>query len=75
MLATEPDDYTAITDMELTFTADDVINTALCVNVTIVDDSIVEPEQSFTVSLTSNDPVQFVPVQQANVVIMDNDSK
>ena len=52
-------------------------DTMMCVNVTIMDDLTVEGNQSFSVSLQSdvNEPVMLTPVQQAIVVIVDDDSK
>ena len=70
-----PDDYTSTT-ISLTFTADDLMGSAMCVNITIINDVIVEGNQSFSVSLLSGDPVVFSPTQQATVIITDdNDSK
>ena len=46
----------------------------MCINVTIVDDAILEGDQSFTLSLSSADPVLF-DIDQASVVIMDDDSE
>ena len=42
-------------------------------NVTIEDDDVVEPDQSFFVSLTSSDPVYITPTSQAEVVIVNDD--
>ena len=70
---TAPGDYTTLVT-ELTFTADDGIGSVQCVNVTIIDDEILEPDQSFTVSLSSSDPVVF-GIDQASIVIGDNDGK
>lgn len=60
--------------VSLTFTADDSM---MCVNVTIIDDTTVEGNQSFSVSLQSdpNEPVNLTPTQQATVIIVDDDSK
>ena len=41
---------------------------------TIIDDAILEGDQSFTLSLSSVDPVMF-GTDQANVTILDNDSE
>ena len=46
----------------------------MCINVTIVDDAILEGDQSFTLSLSSSDPVLF-DIDQTSVVIMDDDSE
>ena len=66
-------DYMPVS-VNLTFTADDSM---MCVNLTILDDTIVEGNQSFSVSLQSeaNQPVIFTPHQEAIVVILDDDGK
>lgn len=52
------------------------MNSERCVDITIIDDDIIENDQSFGVSLTSNDPVFITPISEAVVVIAtDNDSK
>jgi hypothetical protein len=46
----------------------------MCINVTIVEDAVLEGDQSFTLSLSTVDPVLF-GTDQASVVIIDNDSE
>ena len=73
--ALAPDDYTAIANSPLTFFSGDPVDTRRCVNVTIIDEEIVEDDQFFSVSLTSSDPVYITPFSEAQVVISDNDRK
>lgn len=60
----------------LYFEAESPLNSVCCVNVTIIDDDVVEPDQTFEVSLMTYDPVLITPTANANVTIAtDNDSK
>lgn len=68
-----PGDYTSVVNYPLVFFTGDPVGSEQCVNITIIDDLVVEPDQSFSVSLTSSDPVYFTPTSQASVVIADND--
>ena len=71
-----PDDYVSVLNYPLVFMAGDPLNTAVCFNVTIVDDiDVVEPDQSFIVSLTTEDPVYLTPYVDSSVTIEDNDSE
>ena len=56
--------------IELTFSALDRI---LCANITILDDEILENNETFTVQLSSNDPDAIVAVPQSTVTIIDDD--
>lgn len=48
----------------------------VCENVTIIDDEdIVEPDQSFSVTASSTDPVNIEPISMAVVTIIDNDGE
>ena len=60
-------------DASIVFSAGGV--NVFCINITIVDDDILEGDQNFTVSLSSDDPVIFDPLSEATVIITDNDSK
>lgn len=71
--ALSPGDYTALANSPLVFNSGDPVGTSRCANVTIIDDEIIEPEQSFLALLTSSDPVYIAPTQQAQVTIIDND--
>ena len=71
--ALSPGDYTALANFPLTFYSGDPMGTSRCTNVTIIDDDIIEPDQSFSVLLSSTDPVYITPTSQAQVVIIDND--
>ena len=73
--AMAPGDYTAIANYPLIFLSGDPLGTRICVNITINDDEIVEPDQYFSVLLASSDPVYITPNAEARVVIIDNDRK
>ena len=71
--ALAPGDYTPLTNSPLVFYSGDPVGTSRCANVTIIDDLVVEPDQYFSVSLTSTDPVYITPNSIAQVIIADND--
>ncbi len=53
-----------------------VIGTLACANITIIDDSILEPDQEFTVQVVDSDPPGVVSRElSTTVTIEDNDSK
>ena len=68
-------DYDAVDDFPFYYPANSPLNTVQCVNVTIRDDDVIEPDQSFEATLSTNDPVFIEPISQATIVIVtDNDS-
>ena len=70
LACTDPKDYTS-TETDLTFTPD---NSRICVNIPITNDRIVEGNENFTVTVTSNDTtVQTGPNSNSTVTIVDND--
>ena len=59
-------------DEVLIFTSSDDI----CVNVTILDNDVVEDSETFGISVSSSDPnVTLGTTPSATVVILDNDGK
>lgn len=46
-----------------------------CVNVTIVDDSLVENNEEFSLTLTTSDSAVSLTSSEATVTIIDNDGK
>lgn len=47
-----------------------------CITISVVDDSFVEPEESFTVILsTTFGHIRFTATQNATIQILDNDSE
>lgn len=67
------DDYIPVMDSPLQFSSE--VRRA-CVVISIVNDSnIVEPDQIFTVSLDSTDPVTFTPFETASVTITDDEGQ
>ena len=71
--AVTPGDYTSKASYPLTFSAGSPVGITQCANISIIDDLVVEPDQYFTVSLTTTDPVYITPISLAQVVIDDND--
>ena len=53
----------------------DKLSSTVCLTVTIVDDNIAEPRESFICNLQSGnaDPVKAVPPTQVTVSIIDKD--
>ena len=64
-------DYTSLS-MELTFNN---VTTSRMVTVAISNDSVIENEETFTLSLTENDDAVDVMPQSATVTITDQTSK
>ncbi len=63
-------------DTVIKFPEMSVIGTLACANITIIDDSILEPDQEFTVQVVSSDPPGVVSQElSTTVIIEDNDSK
>ena len=70
--STAPEDYTS-TETDLTFTPG---SDRLCVNIPITNDAVVEENENFTVTVTTNDPtVQTGPNSNSTVTIIDNDGR
>lgn len=73
MLTEELQDYMQIDGGQMVeFTNED---TTLCINVTIVDDMILESNEQFIVTAHSSDLSAQVPTTPASVIIQDDDSK
>ena len=53
----------------------DMTNEALCLNITIFGDDIVEDMEYINISFTSDDQAMFDGPSQAQVYIMDNDGE
>ena len=69
---TDPKDYTSA-ETDLTFTPE---SSRLCVNIPITNDTVVEGNETFTVTVTSNDTtVQTGPNSNSTVTIIDNDGR
>lgn len=65
-----------LTNVPLYYGAGSPLNSERCVDITIIDDDFIEPDQSFEVSLSTSDPVFLTPIDQADVIIAtDNDSE
>jgi hypothetical protein len=71
--AKEPQDYTSLTSLTVTFAADEAKQ---CVNVTITNDTIVENNETFYVIMTTNNPNVTVNENRKNLTItITNDDK
>ena len=65
-----PKDYTS-TETDLTFTPD---NSRICVNIPITNDTVVEGNEIFIVTVTSKDPsIQIGLNSNSTVIIVDDD--
>ena len=71
--AVAPGDYTSKANYPLIFYAGSPVGISQCVNISIIDDLVVEPDQYFSVVLTTTDPVYITPTSLAQVIIADND--
>jgi len=69
-LSPAPDDYTAITSMELTFSATMQSQTVL---ITIADGDVVEGHETFNVTLTTSDTAVVLNPMTATVDIQEDD--
>ena len=70
------EDYEAVSMSPLNFEPNSPLASVRCVNITINDDDVIEPDQTFSVELSTTDPVFLEPISMATVVIeTDNDSK
>lgn len=65
-------DY-ARTDVVVTF--DPTSSSSSCFDVSVLDDSIVEPNEGFSLELTTNDTAALLPILSVSVTIVDNDGK
>ena len=71
-LLSADEDYEPLTSYPLLFSPG--VSMA-CVVISIVDEFVVEPDQSFIVSLGSSDPVISTPIAAASVTVEDNDGQ
>ena len=71
-LSLAPGDYTAITSMELTFSATVQSQTVM---ITIADGDVVEGPETFSVTLTTSDTAVVLNPMTATVDIQDDDGK
>ena len=65
-------DYNAISSTT-TFPSESGLEYPACLQVTIIDDDVVEPSQQFTVLFTMLDPHVVTSTSRASVTILDND--
>ena len=66
-------DYTPVST-PLTFTSGETIGSTRCVTVDILDDSVVESAEMFTILLLSDGLTQTINTTSANVTIYEDDS-
>ena len=67
VLSTDTEDYVAFQFVSLTFDAGTVSGAEQCYTITIVDDNILENNETFSVTLSSNEPA--FSLVQATVTI------
>lgn len=68
-------DYVSLVNIPVGFMSGDPVGSTACQNVSIIDDDVIEAEETFTVNASSSDPVIISPTAQAEVSIADNDGK
>ena len=73
--STDGADYQSITNAPVVFMSGDPLGMTACQNVPVIDDNVVEAEETFVVSASSSDPVIISPTSQAEVNITDNDGE
>ena len=71
LISAASDDYTPQI-REFEFTADTLTH---CLNVSVLDDVLVEGAETFRVTMTTDNPLVVIPIPSATVNIMDNDRK
>ena len=71
--ATNCSDYLGVS-MDLVFTAGTSNGTMQCINVTIIDDSLVEPNETFAVTLTTSNSDMELGENLTTITITDTDS-
>ena len=72
---TDDNDYLGIQDSILEFQAVSPEGTIVCLDISILDEDVVEPEQQFIVQLSSMDPVNIGPNGTATVINVDSDGE
>lgn len=76
MFSAATEDYEPLVNEQVAFLVGDVVGTSSCVSLQIINDTVVELDESFDVVLTSNDPsVAVDPTTQTEVSITDDDSE
>ena len=56
------------------FTTGSINGAMICVNITILDDSILEENETFTMTLTTADSDVIIGTTMAAIIIIDDDS-
>lgn len=69
------EDFSQMSDAPLMFLAGSSINTTSCLLITIMNDFLVENDEDFSVSITSNDPVNISPTTSKTITILNDDCK
>ena len=68
-------DYVTPINIAFTFVSGSAIGSMLCDNIVIIDDTRVEGAETFSVALTSNDPVDITDSPNTIIINDANDSK
>ena len=71
--ATNGSDYSGVS-IDLVFTAGTSNGTLQCINVTIIDDSLVESNETFSVTMTTSNSVVVLGNNLTTITITDTDS-
>ena len=67
-----PGDYTALTNITVTIAAGEMMN---CSTVMVVNDTLLEEDETFTIMLTSSDTGVNLGNNQTTITIIDDDCK
>ena len=67
-------DYSAIQSAE-TFTSGAARNNSICVDITVIDDSALEGDQTFSLMLNTLDPDVLILINTSIIKIIDNDGQ
>ena len=68
-------DFVSLNGVPLVFNPLDPINTRRCVNITIINENLVEYDEQFTVFLEPVGPVRIIPDINKTITILNDDCK
>ncbi len=71
-IAAGASDFTTLST-DVIFTSGSTDNDVSCVNITILEDYVLEGYQTFTLTLTTSDSDVVLGTEKAMIIILDND--
>ena len=72
-VVTDDEDFAQVTELSFVFLSETPITSTYCFDVVINDDELVEHDEKFSVSISSSDPVNAVPISTKTITIINND--